>query len=61
VFRLFRDAQWEPAGRDGYTARWRVPGRDATLRADVLFDQGRPPVFRAGTLDGPACVSQIAR
>jgi type VI secretion system protein ImpL len=61
VFRLFREAQWEPAGRDGYTARWRVPGRDATLRSDVLFDEGRPPVLRAGTLDGPACVSQIAR
>jgi type VI secretion system protein ImpL len=61
VFRLFQTAQWDPAGRDGYVVRWRVPGRDLTLRADVLFDEGRPPLFRAGSFDGTACVSQIAR
>jgi type VI secretion system protein ImpL len=61
VFRLFQDAQWEPAGRDGFVARWRVPGRDLTISADILFDEGRPPLFRAGYFGGLRCVAQIAR
>jgi type VI secretion system protein ImpL len=61
VFRMFQEAQWEAVGRDGYVARWRVPGRNATLRTDVFFDEGRPPVLRAGHLEGPRCVPQIAR
>jgi type VI secretion system protein ImpL len=61
VFRLFQNAQWQPAGRDDYVVRWRVPGRDLTLVADVMFDEGRPPLLRAGFFDGPACVTRIAR
>jgi type VI secretion system protein ImpL len=61
VFRLFHNAQWQAGGRDSYVVRWRIPGQELTLRADVLFDEGRPPLFRAGFFDGPACVAQIAR
>jgi type VI secretion system protein ImpL len=60
VFRMFQGARWEAVGRDGYVAHWQVPGHNLTLRADVYFDEGRPPVFRAGYLAGPGCVSQIA-
>jgi type VI secretion system protein ImpL len=61
VFRMFQETQWEAVGRDGYVARWRVPGSNLTVRADVFFDEGRPPILRAGFLEGPACVPQIAR
>ncbi|MGH7555529.1 MAG: ImcF-related family protein [Longimicrobiales bacterium] len=60
VFRLFHqaDPNWERVAAGHYRLRWAVPSQNATLLAELRFDE-RIPVFKPDYFAGLQCVSRM--
>jgi type VI secretion system protein ImpL len=58
VFRLFQQAQWERIGPGHYRLTWRIPTTNATLGAELRFDE-QIPIFMPGYFANVGCVGRI--
>jgi type VI secretion system protein ImpL len=61
VFHLLQAADWEPQGTGRYTLRWRIPGREQIVTAELNMPPGTPPIFSRDYMSQLTCVPQIVR